>query len=286
MQKRVEENLILSSLKESVRTIKKKKTYFAVLFVVQLAFLLVISAVFMHYSIKIGEDAQKVIEPLGNVSASLSPADTSTLLKQSAPVYEAYNRLVSNVLMFLFLSFILYMFLNGVVWDIANLMVNEKSPFIRYQLMFGVSAFVFTFIALLFGGFFLRFLTYIGNNQIALILEILLCMAITYFAFISFGLINRYDTSQIKDFLKHAVFLGYKKFWTLIFSYLLMLLVISLFGGLIYFLLYSAMPALILSAILFILALIWGKIFFLTVVRKVAEEVKYGNPVKILHKSA
>jgi hypothetical protein len=127
---------------------------------------------------------------------------------------------------------------------------------------------------LLLGGFFVRLLAYIGNSQIAALLALLFYIAVTYFAYISFGIINRYKTGQINSFLKHTMLLGWKNIGVLLFSYLLMFLVVVLFAGVVTQSVNSSLIVLISSITLLILAMNWGKIFFLTAVKNVDKKAK------------
>jgi hypothetical protein len=272
--KKTEENLISKSLKESFTIIRDKKSYFAILFLTQLAFMIVISALFVHYSIQIGENAQKVIEPLSEISPEITPVETTRILQESDAINTAYNIMVQKIIMLLGLGFLAYILLNGITWDIANLMVNEKSSFLQYEIMFGISTFIFAFVAILFSGFFLRLLTYLGNNELAALIGLLLYIIVTYFAYISFGLINKYNTKKIKEFIKHTVNLGYNKLSILIFSYLLMTVVVVLFAGIVYQLVNSAIPGMLLSLIILILTMNWAKIYFLVTVKNVDKRYK------------
>ena len=273
MQKKFQEKIFLSSLKESVGKIRKNKIYFTLLFFTQLALIIIISAIFVNYSIKIGENMQEIIEPLQDFSATMIPEDAAAMLGNSEALSSAYDAMKMNIALLVLFSFIAYVIFGGINWNLANLIVNGREyPLLTYQLIFGISALFLTFVALLFSAFFLSFMAYVGNNQLAVLLGTVLLMGITYFSFISFALIHKYNLKQIKQLIKHTLQLGYKKFGTLSFSYAFMVLIIILFAGIVYLLLYSPMPALFFILILFILSMNWGKLYFLTTVNNVEKK--------------
>ncbi|MBR9691623.1 hypothetical protein GOV06_02455 [Candidatus Woesearchaeota archaeon] len=278
--KNIQENIILDSLKESVDVIKKKRGYFGILFITQLAFIIAlffILGAFVAYSTQMMEQAQTFFEDLGDVPADMDPIGTASLLENADEISVVYNSMMdfrNRMVLLGFIAFGIYLLLGGLNWDLANLMVNEKSSFILYEVMFFISTAVFTITAFLFTGFFISLLNYIGTGPLARLIFMIVLTMIFYFAFISFGLINKYDTKQKTQFLKHTIRLGYKKFGTLLFSFFFMLLIISIFAGVIYYSLTDPIWIFPIAGIfLFILALAWGKIYFLITVKKVNEKI-------------
>jgi len=197
-----------------------------------------------------------------------------SLLGNVSGIEATYQSLVTNVLLWVVFSFLTYVLLNGLAWDTANMMVNEDSPFLKYELMFGLTAIVLTIVAFLFGGFFIRLLAYIGNSQLAILLGTLMYIVVTYFAYIAFGLINKYKISEFGKFLKHAIKLGYNKLAILLFGYLFTFVISLLFLYFIYQSLNAPMLSLSLAMLLYVLALAWGKIFFLTLVKNSEKHIK------------
>ncbi len=263
------QNTILSSLKESFKIIKSKKRYFSFLFITQLIFLLVISLLLLNYSGNIGEEIENMVAPIEDISNTtmMTSAESYMALEELEAVETAYSNIIKYLIMFGLLLFLSYIFINGINWGIADLIVNKNSSFKRYLLMFGISFLFFAFLGALFSGFFLRLSTYTGSNQLIAFIGIILFIIITYLAYISFGLVHKYNPKKTKEFLKHTLKLAYKKPEILVFSYLIIFLTTLFFAAVVYKLLYASMPYLILSIIFLILALNWGKVFFLTAVK-------------------
>ncbi|MBD3355113.1 hypothetical protein GF361_03960 [Candidatus Woesearchaeota archaeon] len=263
------QNPILSSLKESFKLIKKKKRYFSILLITHVIFLLVISLLLLNYSANIGEEIEKMVEPLESLSntTTVASAESYMALEELESVETAYSNIVNYLIVFGLLLFLSYMIINGINWNIANLIVNKSSSFKIYWLMFGISFLFFSFLGALLIGFFLRLSTYTGNNQLTAFITTIFFIVITYLAYISFGLIRKYKPKKIKEFLKHTLKIAYKKPEILFFSYMIIFLAVLLSAAIVYRLLYALMPFLILSIIFLILAMSWGKVFFLTAVK-------------------
>jgi len=266
------QNTILSSLKESFKLIKNKKKYFSLLFITQLVLLLVISSLLLNYSAKIGEELQNMRDPLESISnTSINITDTYQSFEQLESIQDSYSNIINYILTLVLFSFLAYLVINSINWGISNLMINKDYQLLKYISMFGISTLLFSAAALLIGFFFYK-VSKPGSQMFSFTVIALLIIA-TYLAYVSFGLIRKYKPKKIKNFLKHTLKLAYKKPETLVFSYIIIVLTTLFFAAIVYKLLYAPMPALILSLILLILAINWGRIFFLTAARNADKKI-------------
>ncbi|MEE9525325.1 MAG: hypothetical protein V3V78_01835 [Candidatus Woesearchaeota archaeon] len=269
MIKKTNQNIIFSSFKESFRTINNKKSYFIMLFVVQLAFIIIVSGLFAKYAVEIGEKAQVLMEPLQNISAEMNPLETTQMLERTAGLNDVYNQLKDSVFMFIIYSIVACLLVNGAAWNTANLMVNKKPSFLLYGFMFVIVGLIFAIIGLMFLGIFVNVLTALGA-QTAGFVGLVLYIFVTYFAFISFGLIRKYNVKQLKLLLRDTFVIGYKQLGVLFPSYIVVFIILVVIMAIMQRLLFASMPTLTLTLLIFVLALSWAKVFLLTAVKKVS----------------
>ncbi|MBW2995964.1 hypothetical protein KY332_01555 [Candidatus Woesearchaeota archaeon] len=262
-----------TSLKQSINLITKKRGLFAFMFIFQIAFILISAGFFYDYSIKIMSEIEAIAGPLEDME--LEPTMSSLeVLDEYAAVNEAYSRIANHIFIMLFLLFLTYILFAGTTWNFANTIVNKKKPSFMFEMMFILSTVIFALIGVIALLISLNLLSYIANNSIKALFVLLISIALSYFTFISFGLINNYKPKQLGKFLKHTFTLGYKKIKTLFPSYLFMILVIIFIGAVFYKIPFAPVPVIALVGLIFILALCWAKIFFLTVVKNTEKHIK------------
>jgi len=251
---------IISSLKQSFQ-IKDKKLLFLLLFIIQTAFLGIIIYAFMHYFTLFLNFLNFAVQSLDNISSS-------SIFQQNF-LLDASMKSASNILLKgIGVLYAAYVLLNGLNWDFTNMFVNKKLSFPFYEIHFAVLAFIFLFPAMVIIKIIVNSLIKLGLPEPMQILFYLVLIITWYFMMISFALINKYDLSQIKEHLKETFKIGYRKAEILVPTYIIILLVLSAFITLFYFL--QELPYLsvtLLSIILFIIAAVWTRIYFLTTMK-------------------
>ena len=159
--------IILNSLKNSFRIIPKSKYMFSIIFITQLLFIILLSLIFAYYALSIAEHTQAIIEPLMQTEIT-SLEDFTSVYKDPEAIIQEYKSVINNIIMFFLSVYILYIILNGINWDISNLIVNKTSEFLHYQLSFAILALIFTLPAMLIINIISRLFT--GVDTIAAII--------------------------------------------------------------------------------------------------------------------
>jgi hypothetical protein len=256
---------ILSSLKQSFQ-IKNRKLLFFILFVLQTGVVILVSWIFVHYYLIIVELLAKMLQAM----ESINP-ETMVTLQQSMALQLNYKNVFSLFLQGMFLMYLVYIVINGINWDLSNMFVNKKLGFPMYEIQYGILAFIFTIPAMIVFRIILKGLLNLDFFYPMKLISIGIILVTWYFMMISFALINKYEIKQIKEHLKQTFVLGYKKAKILVPTYLIIVLVISVFFSVVYKLQDSAyLSAIILSIILLMLAVVWCRIYFLTTMKNLS----------------
>jgi hypothetical protein len=256
---------IISSLKQSFQ-IKNKKLLFAGLFVLQALTVIFVSWIFAHYYLIIVDLLAKMMQSLEGINA-----ENMVTLQQSMVMQLNYKVLFSTFLQGMFLLYLVYIVINGINWDLSNLFVNKKLKFPIYLVQYGILAFIFTIPAIFVFRIILRSLLDLDFFYPMKLISVGIILVTWYFMMIAFALINKYEIKQIKEHLKQTFVIGYKKAKILIPAYLIIILIMSAFFSIVYYLQDSAyLSVMILSIILLMLAVVWCRIYFLTTMKNLS----------------
>jgi len=280
-----QKNIISNSFKESFRIIKKNKRVFVVLFFSQLIYLSLILAVNFNYQTKILEGSKSIIEYVDNLDLEDSTVATSFFQNQNALgedpllISRNFKNILFNLQLLLLFSFSVFVIANGVNWFATAYIVTMKNfvkkkkfyeIIIQYLLKFAVITLVFSIsIYLLFISTLKNSLFSLieGGGSLNMLLLFLLTLVLLYFMFLAFSLIPKL---KFKEMIKKGFFIGVRNFWTLIFSYLIILIIISIFAFLIFYFIESNLFLVFISSLLFVESFVWARIFLLTVVEKLS----------------
>jgi hypothetical protein len=254
----------MKTVKQSFKNIAKHKTLFLVLFITQLLFLIALSFIFAKYTIAFLENANAIIEPLKE--SPLVQGNLAALYENPIETYEAYQQMIKNIAMLLTLSFVSYILINGVNWELSNMITGKKCRCIKYHATFALLTLIFVLPALLIINIFSRILFTVQLTSAILIIGLIVLLIALYFMYVSFSLINKY---KLKKLLKQTFKIGVKKFKTLIPTYIIMLIPQLIFLVLIYFLLEAHFLLLIGSTLLLVLSVNWARIYFLTTMKEI-----------------
>lgn len=268
-------NILKKSLKESIEVIKKHKLIFLILFFTQLVFLIISSLTFVNFSVSIGENMQAFLEPLEAIAnipeeqmMNLADSEVMDSLEPMFEKYGYYNQIIKNLTLFVVSMYIIYIIINGINWDMSNLMVNKKSPFLEYQVKFAILVFIFTLPIIAFINITMQYVFNIEQIQIAVPIYILVMLIALYFMYLSFASINKVKMiSHYPTIIKDAFLTGVKK------AHILfpVLLITTGIPALLIYIISTQLEAnflLLLSLIgLFVLLINWGRIIFLLVVK-------------------
>ncbi|MBW2965619.1 hypothetical protein KY342_00780 [Candidatus Woesearchaeota archaeon] len=257
---------ILNSLKQSF-AIKDKKLLFLMLFLVQVGFIVLISYLFVHYY-------TVIMELLSSMMQAVNEIDLENIMgiSRSSVLFTGYKQMVRTFTTAITVLYFAYALINGFVWNLSNHIVNGKEDFWKYQLQFLVLALIFLFPAYIFFRIILSSLIKLDFLYPMKLITVLIILITWYFMMIGFGLINKYKFNQLKKHLKQTFIVGYRKAGILIPTYLIILAVLLAFFGFIYLVQDSVyLSLLVFSILLFLIALMWTRIYFLVTMKNIQE---------------
>lgn len=255
----LKENVVVRSLKDSFAAIKNHKLFFLLLIIGEIAFVVISSIILVYFSSEIIRYAQQVFEPLIGVEG---PIDITEIYDQPLEVVESFSMLKTNMFLFGLFFLLIYLVLNGVNWDIANL-IAVKKDFMIYPIKF----WILTLLFLIPMGIILRIFNMISidamNLEPYVFITGILIAVFFYFMRISYTFAVRYEIKDIFEALKNTFAYGIKKIHIYIITFAIICGLNILSVYLIYLLLEAHIALLSLALIVFILILSWQKIYLM-----------------------
>ena len=272
-------NLILNSLKESFLIIKKSKKKIFLLFVLQIFLVSLISYIGLLFLPGVFESTQEIFVYLDQQNFD----DTTIgldILQQKNPlgpdpllVGRNYDNIIYNLKLFVSYSLFIFILINGFIWFLTSNLMNKKNltvkNFFMYVLKFGFATLIFSLLIYLFLNSTIKSLI----NPLAetqtnnFILPLLITLALFYFMYLSVSSLNKLE---FRNILKNLFRIGVKKGHIILLTYIMIVLVISVFSFLLFYLIERNLFLLFISIILFISSIIWARIFLISVVDKLS----------------
>ena len=252
---------------ETLKVIKKNKKTFFLLFILQLALLISISAVTVSYQIKITENARNIVEPLQQANYNETLLEQGQpfmqdMAKQMSSISENYSKMANNILKLFFLILGFFLVFDGLLWSISNRLVKKKR-LTSYWIRFVGLTVIFIIPLLLVGFFWLKSFMNLGTETLNLGTKTLnwVFLIVSYFLLIGYCLLEE----RFKIILKKMFLIGIKEIHWVMLSLLCILSAVLLSLLFIYFSI-GNLWLMVLSGILLLLILIVGKIFLINTV--------------------
>lgn len=264
---------VKKAIKQSTEVIREHKHIFLVLFATQLLFLIISSFVFVNFSMSVGENLKGLLEPI----EAIANVPEEQLISSLGPIvekYGTYQEMLKSLTLFITAMYVIYIIVNGINWDLSNLMVNKKSPFLKYEIKFAILVFVFTLPIIAIINITSQYVFNIEQLQIAIPFYALLSFILLYFMYISFASINKVmSITHYPTIIKDAFLTGVKKAHILLPTFLITTGLPALFLYMISTQLEENFGILLLLIAIFIVLINWGRIVLLLVVKQL-EKIK------------
>ena len=277
----MKKNIILSSFKESFKTIKKNKMVFLVLFLLQLLFFSSMFFVNLYYQPKIMDNVINVMEYI----SKQNPEEGENILGEDPlMIHRNYESMVHNLRLLSIWCFFIFVLVNGSMFYLTSKLVydgnfnfkgcfrncrqNTKEFFV-YLFKFGISSLIFfslifSFLYSVFKGSLFSLIESIGSFNPG---SLLIAAVLAYFMYLIFPLLYKIKT---KDIFKELFNIGIKKVHIILLAYLINLIVIHAFFLLTAFLIEINIVLISLISLLLISSFVWSKIFLVGVVKKLS----------------
>ena len=271
-------NLIFASLKESFNLMRKNKSFFILLFVLQVLFFVIFSVINYNYQTKIIENAKAITNYLSNQKLDEVSA-TSNILQQKnilgddpLMISRNFNEIIKNFRIYLIYLFILLIFFISIAWALTSKIINKLNFKQLINIFLKNLIILLFFLGLIFGFFFS--LLNISIIQLAeessqfflkYIIFVFFSIILLYFMFVSFSLTNK---TELKNIVQKTLSIGIRKAHYVLSVYFInmFLLVTSVF--LLYYFIEKNPFILLFSIILLIFSFIFGRIFIINIIEK------------------
>ena len=133
-------------------SIKKHKGLFVLIIILQIIFVASSLALGAQYLLKILENTQGIIGPLENANYDSQKIEQGEAFTPDyASIYNSYQAMLKNVLVFMLCMAALFLLLNGIIWLLSHWIMQEKKPWkvrIKEALPFLLKAWAAIFILL------------------------------------------------------------------------------------------------------------------------------------------
>src|SRR3989338_5587240 len=249
-------NIIFNSLRESFSIIWKNKLLFLSLFILQIAFFVVFSAVNIKYQTKILENTKAITDYLSQQKLDEASA-TDAILQQKnilgddpLMISENFDEIVKNFRLYLGYVFILLIFFISIAWAITYRLLKKTS---LRQL---TNIFLKNIVILLF---------YLGLIFTFFFLLLIVSIILAYFMFISIAIANHI---KLKNIVQKTLSIGIRKAHYVLSVYFINIFLLFISMSLLYYFIEKNPFILLLSLILFVFSFVFGRILIINVVEK------------------
>lgn len=121
-------NYLTQGFKKTFHSIKEHKTLFAFLVFLEIIFIISSATLIVVYQMKILSNVKNIIEPIESANYN------ETALQQGQPftqnmlqIYDSYNQLIKDIFYLFSWFYLLFFFLNGIIWIYTHQLLESKS---------------------------------------------------------------------------------------------------------------------------------------------------------------
>ncbi len=271
-------NIILNSLKESFSIIWKNKSFFLLLFFMQISFFAVFSIINIAYQTKILENTIAITDYISKQKLDEASATDAILQQKSIlgddplSISRNFNDIVKNFRIYLVYIFILLIVFVAISWALTFKIIH-KTNFRQLTNNFLKNIIILLFYLGLIFGFFLSLLgisiTQFAQQSSMLIVKYLVFLAVStvlvYFMFISISMTNHI---KLKNIVQRTLSIGIRKAHYMLSVCFINIFLLFISMILLYYSIEKNSFILLLSLILLVFSFVFGRIFIINVVEK------------------
>ncbi len=271
-------NIIINSLHESLKSIWKSKLLFLLLFVIQIAFLIIFSAINLNYQTKILGNLQSISEYMGKLSLDEASFSSSILQQKNIlgedPLFISrnFNEILKSFRLYLLYVFLFFIFSAALNWALAKSLKHKagfKEMIEAYLKELMILAFYLGLIFAFFYSILNISMAQMVNEGTKLSIKyipfLIFALALCYFLFISLSISHK---SRLNGIVNKTLVIGIKKAHYVLTVYFINILLFSTSLALSLYFIEISPIALFLSIALMVFSLIFGRIFMINVVEK------------------
>jgi len=260
--------VIKKSFSNTLNIIKKNKLLIVSLILLQIIFLVSVSATIIKYQIAIAENAKEIIEPLQNANYNATSIEggqpfMSNMMNEIASISKSYQKMLKSIFEMIFMMFGAFLVFNGLIWSSLNYLVKKKK-FISYWIRFVILSIAFLIPIGVISYYLLKGLMSISMEVSGAGLNTVMWLFIitSYFLIISFCL------TREKISVKKIFSIGIMKIHWILLGFMFSLGAILLSLIFVYFYI-GNLILMIVSGLVLAIVLVLGKLFLINVVKEI-----------------
>ena len=275
-------NIILNSLKESFAAIWKNKSLFLLLLILQVAFFSAFLFLSQAYLIKILENAKAISDymsrqKLDDVSVASGILQQKDILGDDPlSISRNFSEMAGNLRTYLIYVFILLAIMASINWTLPNKLIHKSGLRQLFKLFLKNLAVVSLYLAFIFSFFFSLFsisITEAAAQSSKLLAKyvpfLIFSIVLIYFMFVSLSLLSN---TELKNIVQRTLAIGIKRMHYIFAAYSINMLLLAIPLILLYYLAENSFIVLLLSLSLAISSFVFGRIFMISVVKKLNAE--------------
>lgn len=274
------QNILINSLKESFVSIWKNKSLFILLLLIQIVFLIVLSALSYHSLSKIMERHEAIYDYLSQQRLD-DAAMAENMMKQKGilgddplSISRNFKEIVKNFKIYMAYVFSLLIVFISISWTLTIKLISGKKFLFLIKIFFKMLAALLFYLGLIFS-FFYSILS-ISFMQLAIepaqllnkyIPFLALSIVLAYFMFISASLLQK---TELKNIIQRTLSIGIRKAHYIMAVYFFIALLLGASFYLLLNFLEKNIFVLMASLILLIFTFVFGRILMMNIVEKLS----------------
>jgi len=253
-----------SSIKKTIKVIKNNKFKLFTIFFLQIIFFIALAMISQQTIVPSMQHAKDAMDYYDSINMTQEPSMFGYLGEDPLVIYQNYDKMLYYIKFMGLYSIVAFIIINGLIWALTHNLISRKSKkqFITYLLNFTII--ILTFVLINYTFIFSKLKTSLimaeANGLLPFIGNLFLFIILLYFLYTALSLI---DKRKIKDIVILTFKTGILKFPYIILTYIINLIIISLFAYLIYLTIESNIILLSITTILFILSFIITRLFLI-----------------------
>ena len=271
-------NLILTSLKESLKLIWKNKLWFMLLFVLEILFFAALSIASYNYQIKIVEHSNSIFDYISKLKLDDAAVADNFLQQKSVLgndpllISREFNEILKNFRLLLLSIFISLVVFLSFAWTITIKIIHKLNVKNLAKHYLGILAVLLFYLGLIF--IFFYFLLNLSLSNIVLqtsmlitkyILFFIVVVVLLYFMFISLSIVQK---TGFKNIVQKTLIIGIKKIHYVLGIYAINLILSALSVVLFFKFFEESVFVLFFSIILLMFTLIFGRFLMINAFEK------------------
>lgn len=247
---------------KNIHDIDRSKGKFFVLFITQTLFIIVLLMTFSFLALKLGNSIEQAMGPLKNVAEG----DAQNLINNYSLIGDNIFMIKVSIIALIFGIYLVYSLLNGINWEIANMIANKdfkaKGYLTKFMVVSSLSLIIPVALATL--GIL------VDLPIIFLVIGLITALVMLSMLYVIFPQIDKMalKLSLIKRYMFESFGIIKRNILSLTVSYMIIALPLVSCIALIYYLQDKNMMSLMLSLILFVTLINIGRIFIINVVNE------------------